>query len=320
MRASARGQGPVPGHARDQRRRAAVRVLLLQRGQTRSLSFTRDVRLPRQMYPGRQILRRVSDDTRLVVCEPIGDLPAAWNEAPEASYGVIGVKDMASCSPSPRAPAEGPVTGYGPDVRARRPIVPRTSGHLALTRGLPSADCYIKHTANYTLQHGGSGWVAAGRCRQGRPGGTPAGDSAEPGMGGQNEVGSSRSGGVAGVAGAGRDGTRRHGARRATGDGARGGRDHAGRGGGVRAPGPVRRRRCAGRPGAGADARRGAGGAAGADAVPGGDRDPGVHEPGRPRPRAGPAPPAGRGRRGISGLPGWWRQGSRRTVRPGWPP
>jgi len=28
-----------------------VRVLLPQRGQTRSLSFTRDVRLPRQMYP-----------------------------------------------------------------------------------------------------------------------------------------------------------------------------------------------------------------------------------------------------------------------------
>ena len=61
--------------------------------------------------------------------------------------------------------------------------------------------------------------------------------------------------------------------RRAIGDGARGGRDHAGRGGGVHAAGPVRRHRCAGRPGSGADARRGAGGAAGADAVPGGDRD-----------------------------------------------
>ena len=59
-------------------------------GRSRSLFFTRDVRLPRQMYPGRQILRRVSGDTRLVVCEPIGDLPAAWNEVPGASYGVIG--------------------------------------------------------------------------------------------------------------------------------------------------------------------------------------------------------------------------------------
>lgn len=37
--------------------------------------------------PGGRSLRRVSDDTRLVVCEPIGDLPGAWNEVPEASYG-----------------------------------------------------------------------------------------------------------------------------------------------------------------------------------------------------------------------------------------
>ena len=82
-----------------------------------------------------------------------------------------------------------------------------------------------------------------------------------------------------------------------------GGRDHAGRGGGVHAPRPGRRRCCAGLPGYGADARREAGGAAGTDAVPGGDCDQGVHQPGRPRPRAGPAPAAGRGRRGIPGLP-----------------
>ena len=52
----------------------------------------------------------------------------------------------------------------------------------------------------------------------------------------------------------------------------------------------------------GADARRGAGDPAGADAVPGRDRHQGVHRPGRPRTRAGPAPAARRGRRGISGL------------------
>ena len=42
------------------------------------------------MYPDREILRRVSDDMRLVVSEPIGDLPGAWVEVPEASYGVVG--------------------------------------------------------------------------------------------------------------------------------------------------------------------------------------------------------------------------------------
>ena len=30
---------------------------------------------------------------RLVVSEPIGDLPGAWNEMPEASYGVVGKGD-----------------------------------------------------------------------------------------------------------------------------------------------------------------------------------------------------------------------------------
>jgi predicted glutamine amidotransferase len=58
-------------------------------GQSRSLFFTRDVRLLRQQYPDREILREVSDDTRLVVSEPVGDLPGAWIEMPEASYGVV---------------------------------------------------------------------------------------------------------------------------------------------------------------------------------------------------------------------------------------
>ena len=34
-------------------------------------------------------MREVSDDTRLVVSEPVGDPPGAWVEMPEASYGVI---------------------------------------------------------------------------------------------------------------------------------------------------------------------------------------------------------------------------------------
>ena len=58
-------------------------------GKSRSLFFTRDVRTLRQQYPDREILREVSDDARLVVSEPIGDLPGAWIEMPEASYGVV---------------------------------------------------------------------------------------------------------------------------------------------------------------------------------------------------------------------------------------
>ena len=59
-------------------------------GKSRSLFFTRDVPLLRELYPEREILREVSDDARLVVSEPVGDLPGAWAEMPEGSYGVFG--------------------------------------------------------------------------------------------------------------------------------------------------------------------------------------------------------------------------------------
>ena len=59
-------------------------------GKSRSLFFTRDVDTLRQLHPEREILRKLSDDTRLVVSEPIGDMPGAWREVPEASYGVVG--------------------------------------------------------------------------------------------------------------------------------------------------------------------------------------------------------------------------------------
>ena len=58
-------------------------------GRSRSLFFTRDVPTLREQYPDREILREVSDDTRLIVSEPIGDLPGAWIEMPEASYGIV---------------------------------------------------------------------------------------------------------------------------------------------------------------------------------------------------------------------------------------
>lgn len=59
-------------------------------GKSRSLFFTGHVPTLRGLYPERQILQEVSDDTRLIVSEPIGELPGAWNEVPESSYGVTG--------------------------------------------------------------------------------------------------------------------------------------------------------------------------------------------------------------------------------------
>ena len=72
-------------------------------GRSRSLFFTRDVRTLRRQYPEREILREVSDDARLVVSEPVGDLPGAWVEMPEASYGVVskGGDQLLSFAPEP---------------------------------------------------------------------------------------------------------------------------------------------------------------------------------------------------------------------------
>ena len=44
----------------------------------------------RKLYPDRPVLHELSDNARLVVSEPIGELPGAWNAVPESSWGVVG--------------------------------------------------------------------------------------------------------------------------------------------------------------------------------------------------------------------------------------
>jgi predicted glutamine amidotransferase len=47
------------------------------------------VRALRALHPDRPRLQEVSDETRIIVSEPLVDLPGAWNEVPESSYGVV---------------------------------------------------------------------------------------------------------------------------------------------------------------------------------------------------------------------------------------
>jgi predicted glutamine amidotransferase len=58
-------------------------------GKSRSLYYSTEMRSVREMYPERPRLQEVSDETRIIVSEPIVDLPGAWNEVPESSYGVV---------------------------------------------------------------------------------------------------------------------------------------------------------------------------------------------------------------------------------------
>jgi predicted glutamine amidotransferase len=58
-------------------------------GKSRSLYYSADMRSVREMYPERPRLQEASDETRIIVSEPIVDLPGAWNEVRESSYGVV---------------------------------------------------------------------------------------------------------------------------------------------------------------------------------------------------------------------------------------
>lgn len=57
--------------------------------QSRSLFFSTDVATLRVQYPDNPALHQLSDETRLVVSEPFGDLAGAWHEVPESSWGVV---------------------------------------------------------------------------------------------------------------------------------------------------------------------------------------------------------------------------------------
>ncbi|MGW7170945.1 class II glutamine amidotransferase [Streptomyces sp. NPDC054884] len=58
-------------------------------GESRSLFYSTRVETLRSLHPDMAFLREVSDETRLIVSEPLGDLPGAWNKVPESTYGVV---------------------------------------------------------------------------------------------------------------------------------------------------------------------------------------------------------------------------------------
>jgi predicted glutamine amidotransferase len=58
-------------------------------GASRSLYYSTDVPTLRGLHPEVEVLSMLGDESRLIVSEPIRDLPGAWNEVPESSYGVV---------------------------------------------------------------------------------------------------------------------------------------------------------------------------------------------------------------------------------------
>ncbi|MEV8531733.1 class II glutamine amidotransferase [Streptomyces sp. NPDC051211] len=72
-------------------------------GASRSLYYSSRVESLRRLHPDMAFLREISDETRLIVSEPLGDLPGAWNEVPESSFGVVrrGADELCPFAPVP---------------------------------------------------------------------------------------------------------------------------------------------------------------------------------------------------------------------------
>ena len=54
------------------------------------------------LYPESEELAGLSDETRVIVSEPLGDLAGAWNEVPESHVGIVqpGVDELRPIAPS----------------------------------------------------------------------------------------------------------------------------------------------------------------------------------------------------------------------------
>jgi predicted glutamine amidotransferase len=59
------------------------------RNRSRSLFYSTEMRCLRQLHPEIFTRESLSEDARIVVSEPLRDLPGAWNEVPESTYVVI---------------------------------------------------------------------------------------------------------------------------------------------------------------------------------------------------------------------------------------
>jgi predicted glutamine amidotransferase len=68
---------------------------------SRSLYFSTRMDALKALYPESEELQGLSDETRVIVSEPLGDLPGAWNEAPESHVGIVqpGADELKAFSP-----------------------------------------------------------------------------------------------------------------------------------------------------------------------------------------------------------------------------
>jgi len=74
-------------------------------GSSRTLFYSTLVDTLRAEYPDNPVFQQLSEETRVIVSEPLGDLAGVWNEVPESSYGVVKEGQDELRPFTPRAPA-----------------------------------------------------------------------------------------------------------------------------------------------------------------------------------------------------------------------
>ncbi|MFF3562188.1 class II glutamine amidotransferase [Streptomyces sp. NPDC002574] len=77
-------------------------------GRSRSLFYSSRVKSLEELHPDLWWLQEVSPATRLVVSEPLGNLPDAWHEMPESTYSVVqpGRDELLPFTPLPVDPRD----------------------------------------------------------------------------------------------------------------------------------------------------------------------------------------------------------------------
>jgi len=73
-------------------------------GKSRTLYFSTAINSLRVIYPDNEIFQQISDETRIVVSEPLGDLLGAWNPVPESTYGIVQKGEDVLARFTPRFP------------------------------------------------------------------------------------------------------------------------------------------------------------------------------------------------------------------------
>lgn len=95
-------------------------------GRSRSLFFSTDLRRLKALHPENPYLAGLSEETRLVVSEPLGDLSGAWNEIPESSCGIVqaGPDELLPFQPRPPGRHADPAPAPAHQLPDVEPSVP----------------------------------------------------------------------------------------------------------------------------------------------------------------------------------------------------